>query len=141
MSNNKKLRKKLGRVTSEHTLPDLYETSDSDYFIFSFRYLHKDYGLEHKNLTKYYKLQLLSRLVRTTNMTWLQLELKNKKDGGIERIPKECLKKSLPYVVTDDIDKLYVLRFASQQCRLIGFRRGNIFFVLFIDPDLSLYNH
>ena len=138
---NNRLKKKLGRATSEHALPDLYEISDSDYFIFSFRYLQKDYGLDHKRLTKEYKLQLLSKLIRTTNMTWLQLELKNKRDGGLEKIPKNCLKKSLPSVVSDDIDKLYVLRFASQECRLIGFRRGNIFFVLFIDPDLSLYNH
>lgn len=141
MNNNSRLKKKLSRSVSDSTLPDLCKTSDSDYVVFSFMYLQKNYGLDHKRLTKNHKIQLLNKLVKITSVTWLQLELKNKRDGGLERISKKCFKKPLPSVITDDIDKLCVLRFASQECRLIGFRRGNIFYILFIDPDLSLYDH
>lgn len=46
-----------------------------------------------------------------------------------------------PRGVTDDVKKFIVTRFSSQKCRLIGFRRDNVFFILYIDAKLTAYKH
>ena len=112
---------------------------DNDYLSVSFQYLQRDYDLNRKYLTKDNRLQLLKKIVSITHMTWNDLTLQDKKHG-FERIDKDIVK-NLPNIITDDIQKLYVLRFASQDCRLVGMRQDNIFQILYIDPDLSLYKH
>ncbi|MBO8441257.1 MAG: hypothetical protein IAA89_02285 [Firmicutes bacterium] len=42
----------------------------------------------------------------------------------------------------EDCDNAYwVFRFASEKCRVVGMFNDNIFYVLGIDYDFSLYDH
>lgn len=125
---------------SKSVLPAFQDgKDDNDSIAISFQYLQDRYGIENRKLDKDKKVQLLKKLVYITKSTWSELVLHNKK-GGFEMLRKTVFN-NLPSVVTEDIDKLYVLRFASQKCRLVGFRQGVIYYVLYIDPDLSLYEH
>ncbi|MDO4271549.1 MAG: hypothetical protein Q4C83_01005 [Candidatus Saccharibacteria bacterium] len=122
-------------------IPELEKAFDDDDSVaYSFNHLQKKYDLDNKSLSNEAKIQLLAKIVKTTQQSWTQLILSGKGNGGIETIKRDIIS-NLPSCVTKDIQKLCVLRFASQKCRLIGFRRGNIFNVLYIDSNLSLYKH
>jgi hypothetical protein len=137
---NKDLARRFKSAESYQVSPPLQKAfDDNDGIVFSFQFLQKKYDLDNKSLSKDNKIQLLKKLVGISKTSWSSLVLKDKK-SGFERLNKNAIS-SLPSIITDDIDKLYVLRFASQECRLIGFRQGNIYHILYIDPDLSLYKH
>lgn len=112
---------------------------DNDNVAISFQYLQEKNGLDNDKLTKENKIQLLKKIALLTQRTWNELILSSKK-SGFEKMDKNVIK-NLPTIVTEDIKNLYVARFASQGCRLIGFRQGVIYYILFIDPDLKLYKH
>ena len=112
---------------------------DNDNITVSFQYLQRDYGIENKSFTKDYKAQLLKKIAHITKSTWNELILNNKKSGF--EIVKKSIINNLPPIITNDVDKLYILRFASQKCRTIGFRQNTVFQILYIDPSLSLYKH
>lgn len=63
--------------------------------------------------------------------------------GGnlIEIIDRIIFNVPLPSCITDDVDYLYVLRFDGQNARLIGYRSSNTFRAIFVDVDLSTYEH
>lgn len=137
---DKDLAKRLKNASSSYNSPQLQRANDdNDNIVFSFQSLQNGYDLNHKSLTKENKVQLLKKLVEISKTTWNSLILKDKK-SGFELIDKSIIT-GLPNVVTEDISKLYILRFASQDCRIIGFRQDNVYHILYIDPDLSLYRH
>lgn len=120
--------------------PDLLNSQDdNDYVLVSFQYLQKGYDLDDKSLTKDHRVNLLSKLVLITQSTWTTLLMTSKRSGFemIERAKTELR----PRGVTDDVKKFIVARFSSQKCRLIGFRRDNVFFILYIDAKLTAYKH
>ena len=137
---NRDLAQRFRDSGNEYYAPQLQKVSDdNDAIVFSFQFLQNEYGLDRKSLTKDNKIQLLKKLVAVSKTTWNALVLKPK-SSGFELLDKSAVS-PLPPVVTDDIQKLYVLRFASQDCRLVGFRQDNVYHILYIDSDLSLYNH
>ena len=137
---NKDLARRFKSAESHQVFPPLQKAfDDNDGITFSFQFLQRSYDLENKSLSKDNKIQLLKKLVGISKTSWSSLVLMDKR-SGFERLNKNAIS-SLPSIITDDIDKLYVLRFASQGCRLIGFRQGNIYHILYIDPNLSLYKH
>lgn len=138
---NDRLAEKLVSLGKEYRLPQLQQPKDdNDYLSVSFQYLQKEYNLDRRNLTKDNKIQLLKKLALITQMTWTELILKDKKHG-FEILDKKVLNKNIPTIITEDLRDIYILRFASQDCRLVGIRQDNIFQILYIDPDLSLYKH
>lgn len=120
--------------------PDLLNSQDdNDYVLVSFQYLQKGYDLDDKSLTKDHRANLLSKLVLITQSTWTTFLMTSKR-SGFEMIERAKTKLN-PRGVTDDVKKLIVARFSSQKCRLIGFRRDNVFFVLYIDAKFTAYKH
>lgn len=67
--------------------------------------------------------------------------MKSKSCGGFETINTSRFKVPMPTCITEDINHLYVIRFSAQKSRLVGYRRGNVFHVIFVDIDLSTYDH
>ncbi len=123
------------KLTSSYSVPVI------DYPIFSFKYLVSGYGVNDCN-DKQAKSDLLGKLYVMSQKTWTDLEIGNHKSGaGFEKIPRKQFKTSLPVVVTEDIDKLYSMRFNSLSSRLIGFRSSHIFHITHIDTNLSSYKH
>lgn len=114
---------------------------DDDYMVFSLKNLVNGYDLKSNKCTDYIRSQLILKLQTLCCNTWNTLFTKNKQSGGMEIIGKEAFKVPLPACVTEDIGHLYVLRFNSQNARLVGYRSDNIFQVIFVDIDLSTYDH
>lgn len=114
---------------------------DNDTLVFSFRDLQDEYDFSQDCCTDQVRKDLLSSLRRLSQTTWDDLITRDKKNGGSELINKSEIKAGLPSFITDDYEKLIVVRFNSQSSRLIGYRQGNVFYVLFIDVKLTLYDH
>ena len=114
---------------------------DDDYIVFSLKNLVSGYDLKSSKCAEYIRSQLILKLQTLCCNTWSTLFTKNKQSGGMEIIKKESFKVSLPTCITEDIDHLYVLRFNSQNARLIGYRLDNVFQAIFVDVDLSTYKH
>ena len=43
--------------------------------------------------------------------------------------------------MTEDVDKYEVIRFSKEDGRVVGFRKSNVFYILWIDCKFKLYNH
>lgn len=114
---------------------------DDDYIAFSLKNLVNGYDLHSNKCTDYLRSQLILKLQTLCNNTWNTLFTKGKQSGGMEIINRQSFKVPLPACITEDINHLYVLRFNSQNSRLIGFRSDNVFQAVFVDVDLSTYNH
>jgi len=141
MSTNNDLQELFNKSSSYSSISPQFQNGidDNDNIAFSFQYLQKDYNLDNKKLQKDQKIQLLKKIVHISKCTWTELVLQNKK-SGFEKVNKTIIP-NLPTIITDDIKNLYILRFSSQECRVIGFRQGVIYYILYIDPELKLYKH
>ena len=143
----KRLERKLKKQSK--SLRDVFAQSpiqkpsndDNDNLVFSFRDLQRDYDFEQACCDDQVRRDLLSSLRRLSRTTWDDLRTRDKKSGGSELINKSEIKASLPSFITDDYEKFIVIRFNSQNSRLIGYRQDNIFYILFIDVSLTLYDH
>jgi hypothetical protein len=109
---------------------------------FSFRF-HKagaDYCLHHCDRDQ--KAAFVDKLYILGQQTWRDIVQTSHLNGGCELIPITQMRpKQRPAGITDDVDKLLVFRFNSDKCRFAGFRDGAIFYIVWIDKDLSLYSH
>ena len=114
---------------------------DDDCMAFSLKNLVNGYDLRSNKCTDYIRSQLILKLQTLCCNTWNTLFTKSKQSGGMEIIKKESFKVPLPACITEDVNHLYVLRFNSQNARLIGYRSNNIFQAIFVDVDLSTYDH
>lgn len=143
----KRLERKLKKQSK--SLRDVFAQSpiqkpsndDNDNLVFSFRDLQRDYDFEQACCDDQVRRDLLSSLRRLSRTTWDDLKTRDKKSGGSELINRSEIKASLPSFITDDYEKFIVIRFNSQNSRLIGYRQDNIFYILFIDVSLTLYDH
>ncbi len=120
----------------------LEPTNDEDDFVaFSFQDLHKDYGFNTSQCNHQLRLDLLSKLRVISCKSWNDLEKAGKK-SGFESLPINALRKPIPEdIPLKGVNKLHVLRFNGQDARLIGYRLGRVFYIIFIDPELEVYNH
>lgn len=124
-------------------LPTTLEpTNDEDDFVaFSFQNLQKDYSFNTSQCDHQLRLDLLSKLRVVSCKSWNDLEKAGKK-SGFESLPINALRKPIPEdVPLKGVNKLHVLRFNGQDARLIGYRLGRVFHIIFIDPELEVYDH
>lgn len=125
------------------TSPEVLEPArdDDSCVAFSFRDLHKDYGFETAQCDHQTRLDLLSKLRVISCRSWNDLEKVGKK-SGFESLPINALKKPIPKDISlKGVNKLHVLRFNGQDARLIGYRLGRIFYIIFVDTKLEVYDH
>lgn len=86
------------------------------------------------------KVSLIERLVVLSGLTWLQMHSSHVHAYGVEKINRKQIHVALPSVVTDDIS-LIAIRFTGNNKPMLGFRSNNIFHILFLDHDFTLYDH
>lgn len=104
---------------------------------FCFHYTQKGFTVE--DCDKDAKVALISALWERSRMTWMEIMNTDHKGAGAETIPIGQLKKRLPVVVTDDVRKVYALRF-GQKRRLVGFRVESVFHIVWVDPKHAVYD-
>jgi len=125
---------------SDIKLASSYNVPIIDYPIFCFKHLLGGYSL--KDCDKDAKAHLLDKIEMMTQKTWNDLFISDHYSGaGFETIPTKQFSTSMPLIVTQDVDKLYVIRFNGKSHRLIGMRSGHIFHITHIDLNLSAYSH
>lgn len=110
-----------------------------DYPVFSLSHLMTGYSVNDCN--KEQKAHFISKLAKMAHQTWDDLENSSHWSGaGFEKIAKESFKVSLPKIITEDVQKLYVMRF-KEEYRMIGNRSDNVYYITHIELDKSAYNH
>ena len=110
-----------------------------DYPTFCFKHLHKKHHLD--KCTDKEKVKLIEKIVKLSQMTWLQIQQSDKHGMGSEKIAISSITTSLPITNTADVDFLIALRFDKMK-PIVGHKGyNNVFHVYFIDRDFTLYNH
>lgn len=105
--------------------------------VFSLQYMHKGkYGLG--QCTPMQKAQFVDLLHRLSQLSWNAIQSTNRRGPGHEKIPQNIIKSSIPQHVTEDVN-LIAFRFSGK--RMVGYRQRRTFYVLWLDLDLSLYDH
>ena len=59
---------------------------------------------------------------------------------GAEQIPRDRIKRPIPVAVTEDVTFFYSLHYVAKK-RFIGYRIGQIFYILWIDHSFEVYDH
>lgn len=86
-------------------------------------------------------LDFFEAMRKRSAMTWAQLHSNHHTKLGIEPIPHSAIRVTLPAHVTAD-KTIYSLRARSASLqRIIGYRDGNVFVVVWFDCDGSVYDH
>ena len=88
------------------------------------------------------KSDFADALFRCKDFTWNDYHQNSKQKLGCELLSFDCLKiASKPICITEDLDKVIVIRFSDNDGRIVGFREQNIYYVLWIDCRFELYDH
>ncbi|MBF0508058.1 MAG: hypothetical protein HQK57_03915 [Deltaproteobacteria bacterium] len=133
---NKKINKpKLGikryRVhDADDTPPDLKKP------IFSLSLLGGDYCLSKCERAE--KASFADTLYRLSQLTWVQLRQADKHGLGYEKIERTSINAGIPNSIKDR--SFIAFRFHGK-APMVGYRDQQVFYVVWIDRDFSLYNH
>jgi hypothetical protein len=73
-------------------------------------------------------------------MPWKQIRQAPSKGLGAEKIDRGSIKRPIPRTVTDDVGFFYSLHYVGKK-RFVGYRTGQIFHILWVDHDFSVYDH
>lgn len=93
---------------------------------------------------KKYNTQLMKLFRYLSQRSWNEIDsIRRDREYGHERLPIKCVhinhvKEHFKKLGKDNCD---IFRFGSQKFRACGYREKNIFYLICIDYDFSLYNH
>jgi len=86
------------------------------------------------------KKQFAESIFKRKNINWKDIYTLNRHKLGVETIPKNKIKASLPSFITEDMNEFLVFRFSGKK-PMVGYREKNIFYVLWFDKNFTLYEH
>ncbi|HET7233942.1 MAG TPA: hypothetical protein VFJ16_28280 [Longimicrobium sp.] len=78
-------------------------------------------------------------LERLSRLSWQEIRGAPRHGMGTEKIARDALKAPVPPGITDDVQFL-ALRFSGKKA-MVGFRGGEVFHVVWLDPRFRLYDH
>lgn len=143
MDRHRPLKKKIkggGLNQGQIRVADSVNAPKLDYPVFCFKHLINGYKLD--ICTNEQKSFFVSKLVKMAQQTWQTLMTADHKSGaGFELLPKSQIKGTLPSIITEDVSKVYVMRFNGTSYRMIGHRSDEIYHITHIDVNLSAYKH
>ena len=115
----------------------LQESSNRKNPVFSFQYLQPGYGI--KDCSNDDKIALLNKVYELSQLTWQDINQSHRHGVGKEVIPQEAIHPAIPPCVKEDTN-LIALRYKGK-APMVGFRENDIFYILWIDFNFTLYNH
>jgi hypothetical protein len=86
------------------------------------------------------RLYLAKRIFMLSRMPWRQIRGASAKGMGSEEIPRGRIAPPVPNVVTEDVTAFISLHYVGKK-RFIGYRVGQIFYVLWVDHTFEVYDH
>lgn len=104
---------------------------------FSLEYLQKSHCLS--KCTKDEKAALIDRLHELSQLTWQQIQQAHRHGQGSETIARTSMNVGVPPAITDDTPILS-FRF-SGKAPMVGFRREDVFYLVWIDRAFNVYPH
>ena len=136
--NIKSLKKKKGKGSQHLKPPDRDTPPDKlQYVSFSFRHLQLSYHIA--DCDNCDKIALLERMAKLCCLTWYQVYSAERHGFGTETIRRSSIRPTLPSVVTPETT-IIAFRFSGLK-PMVGFRTREIFQVLFLDHDRTVYDH
>lgn len=109
-----------------------------DYPIFCFRHLHPDYSIEKVDDNE--RVCFINKLYTFSKMKWQDIQLAPRHGLGSEKISKDSIKAGIPTTISADVDHFLALRYNGKK-PIVGYRVGNIFHIVYIDYNFSVYKH
>jgi hypothetical protein len=135
-----KIKKQQGIGGKRIKSPDVPVPSSTDHLspVFCLRYLDKDFGLT--NCEKDEKVSLIEKLHTLSQLTWAEIKCQHRHKNGVENIPRHQIRGRIPNFITEDVENFTVFRFDGLK-PMVGHRRGNVFHIIWLDRDFTLYDH
>jgi hypothetical protein len=104
---------------------------------FSLELLQKNYCLSRCTQTE--KIALIERLHELSQLTWQMIMQTDRHRQGCEKIDHKAIKTALPPFINSDMT-LLAFRFYGK-APMVGFREAEVFFIVWLDRDFTLYRH
>ena len=82
---------------------------------------------------------MIQQIGLLSRMTWQEIYQAPRHGLGAEKIAQSAIRPALPSLLTEDIG-LIALRFSGRK-PMVGFRDTNVFRLLWLDHDFSVYDH
>jgi len=86
------------------------------------------------------KSSFADSIFRRKNTTWKDIKKADKHGLGFEKIAKNSIKAAKPACITEDLDDYLSFRFSGKK-PMVGYRKQDVFYVLWFDHDFTLYKH
>jgi hypothetical protein len=128
--------KKGHRIVASPTTPPGGTNNQTP--VFDFHHICKKFSIT--NCPPDFQSAFARRLYEISQLTWAELQRSSHRGIGTEMMPVDQLNAPLPSTFTADAKRLTVIRFYGQG-RILGHRDLRTFMVLFVEHDLSLYDH
>ncbi len=86
------------------------------------------------------RLHLAKRIYMLSRMPWKQIRGASSSGLGSEEMPRYRIKPAIPSSVTEDVSSFTCLHYVGKK-RFVGYRVGQIFYVLWVDHSFAVYDH
>ncbi|TXL02746.1 hypothetical protein BMR07_17130 [Methylococcaceae bacterium CS1] len=91
-------------------------------------------------LDKEDKASFADSLFKRKSLSWSQIQQADKHGLGTEKISKAAINAEMPKFVTADFKDFLVFRYSGKKA-MVGYRKKDVFFILWFDHNFQLYNH
>jgi hypothetical protein len=105
--------------------------------IFSFLYLQDNYCIS--RCSKAQKVGFTDTMRALSKMTWHEIRSAPKHGLGSEKIERRIIRVSIPSNISDDVTFISIRFHANAP--MVGFRKDNIFHIVWFDRDFTVYDH
>ncbi|MEZ9667437.1 hypothetical protein AB4284_07100 [Vibrio breoganii] len=86
------------------------------------------------------KANFADAIFRRKDKMWKEIKQMPKHGLGFEKIAKSSIKAPIPKFITPDVEHFLAFRYHGKK-PMVGYRKNDIFYVLWFDNCFSLYNH
>ncbi|RJP26113.1 MAG: hypothetical protein C4527_16040 [Candidatus Omnitrophota bacterium] len=124
-----------GKWSKPHVSSDT--NPKTEYLTISLRFLDPDYCLT--KCDKDEQAAFADKVRILTQKKWVEILSLNRHGQGCEKIPCEAINGKIPRHVTPDMN-LIAFRFHVKK-PMVGYRNGDVFYVIWFDRNRTLYSH
>ncbi|WP_139411933.1 hypothetical protein [Aeromonas veronii] len=86
------------------------------------------------------KASFADAIFRRKDKLWKEIKQMNKHGLGFEKISRKSITAPIPPFITPDVDHFLAFRYHALRA-MVGYRKNDIFYVLWFDSKFTLYSH
>lgn len=107
--------------------------------LFSLQYLSTDPEYSLSRCTREQKAAFADMLAKLSQMSWAEINQAPRHGLGCEKISPSSIKAAIPSHITEDVNFL-AFRFWDK-APMVGYRRQEVFYIIWLDRNFRLYDH